>query len=40
MDMKFMQLLLKQITYISSYYTNFQPLWMLDNCSKGNRYVG
>jgi len=26
--------------YELSYYTNFQPLWMIDNCSKGNRYIG
>lgn len=26
--------------YKLSYYTNFQPLWMIDNCSKGNRYIG
>ena len=26
--------------YKLSHYTNFQPLWKLDNLSKGNRYVG
>lgn len=26
--------------YKLSYYTNFQPLWGIDNSSKGNRYIG
>ncbi len=30
----------KEEVYILNHYTNFQPLWAIDNLSKGNKYIG